>query len=154
MRSLSSWSRRNRRSSSSVSDDLPEPPVPVMPSTGTRCRGVSVDLRQAARLSASVSTRATVGGIAGAEPVEGRRRDGEVDVALPHHQVDHPGQPEPLAVFGREDPRDPALVQQRDLLRDDHAPTAAVDLHVPGAALAQQLDEVGEVLDVARPGRS
>ncbi len=34
-RSLSAWSRRKRRSSSSVSDDLPEPPVPVMPSTGT-----------------------------------------------------------------------------------------------------------------------
>src|SRR5690606_27218412 len=35
IRSLSSWSLRNRRTSSSVSDDLPEPPVPVMPSTGT-----------------------------------------------------------------------------------------------------------------------
>jgi hypothetical protein len=34
-RRLSSWSRRRRRISSSVSDDLPAPPVPVMPSTGT-----------------------------------------------------------------------------------------------------------------------
>jgi len=34
-RRLSSWSRRRRRMSSSVSEDLPAPPVPVMPSTGT-----------------------------------------------------------------------------------------------------------------------
>ena len=35
-RSLSCWSMRSRRTSSSVSDDLPDPPVPVIPSTGTR----------------------------------------------------------------------------------------------------------------------
>ena len=29
-------SRRNRRTSSSTMEDLPAPPVPVMPSTGTR----------------------------------------------------------------------------------------------------------------------
>ncbi len=34
-RSLSWKSSRNRRMSSSVSDDLPDPPVPVMPRTGT-----------------------------------------------------------------------------------------------------------------------
>ena len=34
MRNLSWLSRRIRRTNSSVSDDLPEPPVPVMPSTG------------------------------------------------------------------------------------------------------------------------
>ena len=34
-RSRSSWSRRRRRISSSVRLDLPAPPVPVMPSTGT-----------------------------------------------------------------------------------------------------------------------
>ena len=32
---VSPWSRRKRRTISSVSDDLPAPPVPVMPSTGT-----------------------------------------------------------------------------------------------------------------------
>ncbi len=32
--SLSSWSRRKRRISSSVSELLPAPPVPVMPITG------------------------------------------------------------------------------------------------------------------------
>ena len=35
MRSASSWSSRKRRMSSSVRLDLPAPPVPVMPSTGT-----------------------------------------------------------------------------------------------------------------------
>ena len=35
MRNWSSWSSRKRRISSSVSDDLPAPPVPVMPITGT-----------------------------------------------------------------------------------------------------------------------
>ena len=34
--SRSSWSRRKRRTSSSVSELLPAPPVPVMPSVGTR----------------------------------------------------------------------------------------------------------------------
>jgi hypothetical protein len=38
---LSSWSRRKRRTSSSVSDDLPAPPVPVMPSTGVRPAALS-----------------------------------------------------------------------------------------------------------------
>jgi hypothetical protein len=35
MFSASPWSRRMRRISSSVSEDLPAPPVPVMPSVGT-----------------------------------------------------------------------------------------------------------------------
>ena len=35
MRKLSSWSKRMRRISSSVSEDLPAPPVPVIPTTGT-----------------------------------------------------------------------------------------------------------------------
>ncbi len=34
-RSASPWSSRRRRISSSVSEDLPAPPVPVMPNTGT-----------------------------------------------------------------------------------------------------------------------
>ncbi len=88
------------------------------------------------------------GRITGVEAVDGRGRDRQVDVAPADHQVDHPGQPELLAVLRREDPCDPALVQQRDLPRDDHPAATAVDLDVPGAALAQQLDQVGEVLDV------
>ena len=40
-RSLSCWSTRKRRTSSSVSEDLPEPPVPVMPSTGAWLRAAA-----------------------------------------------------------------------------------------------------------------
>ena len=36
--SASPWSRRKRRTSSSVSEDLPAPPTPVMPTTGERSR--------------------------------------------------------------------------------------------------------------------
>ena len=59
-----------------------------------------------------------------------------------------PGRPEPLAVLGGED-RDAARAQPLDLVVDDHAAAAADDLDVAGAALAQRLDEVLEVLDVA-----
>ena len=53
MRSLSSWSRRKRRTSSSVSDDLPEPPVPVMPSDRDAAGGRRpVDLLEQARVEA------------------------------------------------------------------------------------------------------
>ena len=45
--------------------------------------------------------------------------------------------------------RDPALAQPVDLVVHDHAAAAADDVHVVRAALAQQLDEVLEVLDVA-----
>jgi hypothetical protein len=38
---LSGKSSRNRRTSSSMSEDLPEPPVPVMPRTGTLERAAS-----------------------------------------------------------------------------------------------------------------
>ena len=37
MRRRSLWSKRRRRINSSVSEDLPAPPVPVMPSTGIFC---------------------------------------------------------------------------------------------------------------------
>ncbi len=76
-------------------------------------------------------------------------RRGERVVALLDHQVDHPGEAERLAVVRREDPRDPAGVQQLDLLGDDDAATAAVDPDVARAAFAQQLDQVREVFDVA-----
>ncbi|CAM5455844.1 hypothetical protein SANTM175S_01555 [Streptomyces antimycoticus] len=63
-RSLSCWSTRNRRTNSSVSDDLPEPPVPVIPSTGvTRAAAAarSCSRKSAGSLpsSAPVMARAT-----------------------------------------------------------------------------------------------
>ena len=56
----SPWSRRSRRISSSVSEDLPEPPVPVMPSTGTGRRGVRSRSGGSVPASARVSVRARV----------------------------------------------------------------------------------------------
>ena len=86
--------------------------------------------------------------------VRGRRatpaaRAARSTVALADHEVDHAGEAEGLAVGGAEDARDAVLVQRGDLLGDDHAAAAAVDLDVARAALAQQVDEVVEVLDVA-----
>ena len=89
-------------------------------------------------------------GLAGEHPVPARRRlCAEVDVAGPDHRVDHPGQAQPLAVGGGEDVGDAVGVQPVDLLLHDDAPATAVDLDVACAALAQEVDEVREVLDVA-----
>src|SRR5690606_14920683 len=88
------------------------------------------------------------------EPVTGQDGVGvgrpavpQVDVALPHHRVDHPGQAHPLAVLGGED-GDAAPAQPVDLLGHDHTAAPADHADVPGPALAQRLDEVLEVLDV------
>ena len=89
------------------------------------------------------------GRLAGEDAVPARRGlRAEVDVAGPDHRVDHPRQTHALAVGGGEDVLDAVGVQAVDLVLDDDAPAAAVDLHVPRAALAQQVDEVAEVLDV------
>ena len=90
--------------SSSVSDDLPEPPVPVMPRTGT-CRFPAAwrsSLRVAAGVlpaSRAVSTRARLFGLAGEQTVEraGQVR-GEIAIALADQLVDHLRQTEALAV--------------------------------------------------------
>ena len=71
----------------------------------------------------------------------------EVDVALLDQLVDHAGEAEALAVLGGEDVH-AALAQPLDLLRHDHPTAATEDLDVVGAALAQRLHEVLEVLDV------
>ena len=150
-RSLSSWSSRSRRSSSSVSEDFPEPPVPVMPRTGTERRAAA-----ARTCSASSGERPALqhrdrpgqgGGVAGEDRLDvgpGRR---EVDVAGADQLVDHAGQAEPLAVLGRED-GDAPRPECGDLLRHDDAAPAAEHLHVPGTGLGQAVDEVAEVLDV------
>ncbi len=75
-------------------------------------------------------------------PVAGQDRVGvhrvlgpEVDVEVADDRVDHPGEPHPLAVLGREDP-DAAAAQALDLVVDDHPAPAADDLDVAGAARA------------------
>ena len=89
------------------------------------------------------------GALPGEDGGDGRRLlVPQVAVARRDDLVDHPGQAEALAVLRAED-RDPGLAQPRDLGRDDDAAPTADDLHVAGAGLAEQLDEVLEVLDVA-----
>ncbi len=72
----------------------------------------------------------------------------EVEVEVVDDAVDHPRQPEPLAVLGGED-RHPAAAQPLDLVVHDHPAAPADDVHVVGAAGPERLDEVLEVLDVA-----
>ena len=71
----------------------------------------------------------------------------QVGVAGLHDLVDHARQTQPLTVLRAED-RDAGGPQPLDLGRDDDAAPAADDLHVARAALAEQLHEVLEVLDV------
>ena len=78
-----------------------------------------------------------------------RNERGNRQVALADHQVDHAGEAHGLAVGRAEDVRDAVLVQRGDLLGDDHAAATAVHLDVTRAALAQEIDEVVEVLHVA-----
>ena len=70
-------------------------------------------------------------------------------VAFLDHRVDHSGEAHPLAVVGREDPGHTAALQLLDLARHDHPATTAVDANVAGALLAQAIEQVREVLDVA-----
>ena len=66
MRSLSSWSSRNRRTSSSVNELLPDPPVPVMPSTGAeRCCAASCTAAARASSRPSSSTVIALASAAG-----------------------------------------------------------------------------------------
>ena len=73
----------------------------------------------------------------------------EILVAPLDHVVDHALQAHLLAVLGRIDARDAVVVQLLDLRRHDHAAAAAEHLDVLAAALAQQVEHVLEVLDVA-----
>ena len=160
MRRKSSWSSRNRRTSSSVSELLPAPPVPVMPSVGTRNapRG-GVQRRRAAcggtlPLSSPVMSLASARVRACRSPVVNASSDAGSDCARSTSQAATislimPCKPEPLAVLGREDARDAVALQLVDLGGDDDAAAAAEDLDVPGAPLAQQVEHVLEELDVA-----
>ena len=151
IRSLSSWSRRKRRTSSSVSEDLPDPPVPVMPSTGTLLAGRRRADRSASASdrprSSTVMARASAAVPPGAHARRPRRLRCEVDVAVADQLVDHSGQAEPLPVLRAEDVH-AARAQQLDLVGDDDPAATAEDPDVAGAALGQPLDEVAEVLDV------
>jgi hypothetical protein len=88
------------------------------------------------------------GPLAGEDGGHRRGRHGiQIDVARGDDLVDHAGQAEALAVLRAED-RHPGGTQALDLLGDDDAAATADDLHVAGAGLGEELDEVLEVLDV------
>jgi hypothetical protein len=115
--------------------------VPVTPSTGARARAAGADRpRERARTGEAIALRECRDGV--------RKRLREVDVGRRDDLVDHPLQPQLLAILGRKNARDAIRVQRIDLRADDDAATAAEDLDVPGAALAQQVEHVGEELDV------
>ncbi len=161
MRSLSSWSSRKRRTSSSVSDDLPEPPVPVMPSTGAcragaparaaasrRCSSATAVLQRGDRCARARarSPRCEPGQIASA----GRRVTSRSTSQRATMSLIMPGRPSRWPSSGREDARDAVALQ---LARSPSAtitpPPPPKTLMCPAAALAQQVDQVLEVLDVA-----
>ena len=73
----------------------------------------------------------------------------EIAVGARQHVVDHALQTEALAVARSVKARDAIGLQLGDLLGHDHAAAAAEDADVRPAALAQQVDHVFEVLDMA-----
>ena len=154
IRSLPSWSSRNRRTSSSVSEDFPEPPVPVMPSTGTGAAAAASrsrpDQRRAgARPPAPVSAGpAPVRSPASTVVERDRGQSGRVDVAVLDHRVDHPGQAEPLAVLRGEDPH-PGSASRAISSATMTPPPPPKTLTCPAPSLARALDQVAEVLDVS-----
>ena len=155
MASLSSWSSRNRRTSSSVRDDFPEPPVPVIPSTGTGC-WPNRD-RSASAASGSSAPGLDAGDPPGQGAVVARRQrvqrgrgaGGQVAVALLDQEVDHGVEAELLTVGRREDPLHAVGLELLDLGRDDDTASAAVDPDVAPALGPQPVDQVPEVLHVA-----
>ena len=79
----------------------------------------------------------------------GRQVVREIDVGRGDDFADHADEPQPLAVLGREKPRDAVVVQFLHFRRNDHATTTAEHLDVRRATLAQEVEHVLEELDVA-----
>ena len=72
-----------------------------------------------------------------------------IEVAGSHHRLDHALEAHTHSVLGRENLGHAVGLEVGDLLGDDHAAAAAVHLDVAGAALAEKVHHVLEVLDVA-----
>ncbi len=146
---------RKRETSSSVTVLLPAPPVPVMPTTGTAapcCRPLRAQL-VARRLGHDLVLER--GERAGDRQIGAGRRLGRERRELLHaggalDQVgDHPLEAELLAVAREVDPLHPVRLELGRLARGDRAAAAAEDTDVPGALLAEHVDRVLEVLEVA-----
>ncbi len=144
----SASSARKRRTISSVSEDLPAPPVPVMPRTGAGLSrfGVSTSMSSSTRVMARATASQRSCGVA--EGAGGVHLCG-VEVGALDHRVDHAVETHGAAVFGGEDLGHAVGFELFDLARHDHPAAAAVDLDVLGAAFFQEIDHVLEELDVA-----
>ena len=159
MRSLSSWSTRNRRTSSSVSDDLPDPPVPVMPSTGAAVPGGGGrrsawrrGRRRARPLSTAVMSPGQGAMVTAQQRPRGpglRRRPGRRSHSSTR-MLTMAGQPEALAVLRREDPRPPRSAASSAISAATMIPPPPpYTLMSPAAVGPQAVHQVLEVLDVA-----
>ena len=152
-------SSRNLRISSSVREDLPEPPVPVMPTTG------ALVLTWAVRAATTILQGRVVGLLVllgpGDHPgqsqplvrakLPGAHRRTAVGAFHIHglnHGVDHALQAHGPAVVRREYLGHAVGLQLVYLLGDDHSAASAVDLDVPGPLFLEQVDHVLEELDV------
>ncbi|CAB4762621.1 unannotated protein [freshwater metagenome] len=71
-----------------------------------------------------------------------------VNIAVANHGVDHANQPKFLAILWREDPSYSVGVQFGNLVRGNHAASAAVDTHMRRAFLGKTVNQVLEILDV------
>ena len=69
--------------------------------------------------------------------------------AVTEQVVDHPHQPQLLAVLGRVNLGDAVGFQLGDLRRDDHASSSAEHLDVAGLALTEAVNHVAKELQVA-----
>ena len=109
------------------------------PRPGPACRSSAAVMTRARLRWSPASSDSTSAGDGGRPGV----------VALGDHGVDHGRQAHGLAVLGREDAGHPVVLELRDLGGHDRPAAPAVDAHVAAALLAQPVDQVLEVLDVA-----
>ncbi len=156
MRSLSSWSSRKRRISSSVSDDLPEPPVPVMPSTGAAL-AVAADGELGG--PPRPATAGLDGGDHAGQHLRRRRVQARRARSAPRRRgrrrtrrtswLTIPARPRRWPSSGEKIGDAVGCASSAISDGDDDAAAAAVDPDVAAALVAQAVDEVAEVLDVA-----
>ena len=146
---------RKRETSSSVTVLLPAPPVPVMPTTGTAAPAAVHCARSWSRLRSGTTSSSSADSVRAMRQIRaGRRRVGKRRQLLGARgaldQVgDHPLEAELLAMAREIDALDPVRLELGGLGRGDRAAATAEDPDVAGALLAEHVDRVLEVLEVA-----
>ncbi len=135
--------------------DLPAPPVPVMPTTGARELPRAAALRSVSRSAGGASPDSSIEIVraiccwsrAPSGPNAKRR-----PLRAPHardHVLDHAVEPEATTVLRRVDLLDAVGLEFLELVRRDRAAAADDHADVAGAALAQHVHHVAEILVVA-----